>query len=238
MLYVTQPYTARAHDLVTVSLGVPLAVVASILATAWLCHRRSVFAALTATAAASATFIMCWFHLLTRTGPSQTAAEVAAAAMVPFLVLLAWIALRDTSTKPELPSWVPVVLVAAACLLLIAVVRLAVATAPVHQAHHLRLVWTGLDIFELVGLAATAWTLRRRSPRVPIAAAYTGTLLLCDAWFNVTATTGNTQISAVVLAFVEVPIAVGSLLLAYAEIRPAGALSSFDRHAGDDTSES
>jgi hypothetical protein len=70
-----------------------------------------------------------------------------------------------------------------------------------------------------VGLVATAWTLRYRSSGVAVAATSTGTLVFCDAWFNVVSSSGGAAVAAVAMAFVELPVAALSFVVAGREIR-------------------
>ena len=217
LLFFTQPYTGTARDLVAVSVGVPCAVVVGLLSTAWLHRRNPAVAPVTAAFTAGATFIMSWFHVLTGTGPSTKAAAIGALISIPVIALLGWIAFQDVDHSPRNASktWIPAVLLLAAIGLVVAVIRLGSVTANEHRAHHLRLVWTGLDVFEFIGLAATAWALRKGSSRVAIAASATAALLLSDAWFNTVASTGSAQAEGLVLAGAEVPIAIVSLVIAW-----------------------
>ena len=74
-----------------------------------------------------------------------------------------------------------------------------------------RAVWVGLDIAELLGFAATAWAAWQQRQVVIFFMVMTGTLLLCDAWFDVTLNYGSggftTSILSAVLA--ELPLAAG-----------------------------
>ena len=78
-----------------------------------------------------------------------------------------------------------------------------------HVSQHYDLAWTGFDVALAVAFGATAWSALRH-PRwlAPLAAA-TGTMLLCDAWFDVvTASGGGERIEAVAeAAFAELPLA-------------------------------
>ncbi|MEE4544397.1 hypothetical protein V2S66_20750 [Streptomyces sp. V4-01] len=70
------------------------------------------------------------------------------------------------------------------------------------------LAWVGLDAMESVGLIATGLLVLRRHPLRTAAAAMTATLLLVDAWFDTTTSTGSDLAFAVVLAVVaELPLA-------------------------------
>ena len=74
--------------------------------------------------------------------------------------------------------------------------------------------WTGLDVFELLGMALTGWCLWRRLPNLAVAAALTGTLMLCDAWYDVVTTAGRAEGTSVALACLEIPLAVLSFAVA------------------------
>jgi hypothetical protein len=83
-------------------------------------------------------------------------------------------------------------------------------TLPHHYvANHWRVAWGGFDIGIGLALASTAVAVARRSPFAEVTAAVTGTLLVCDAWFDALTSRGATDVvQAVVLAtFVELPIA-------------------------------
>jgi hypothetical protein len=81
---------------------------------------------------------------------------------------------------------------------------------PAHSVStHYNVAWTGFDSLLAVLVLATAWLAYRRNPRVASASAATATLLLADAWFDITtATPGRPLLAAVLLAaFVELPAA-------------------------------
>lgn len=77
-------------------------------------------------------------------------------------------------------------------------------------AAHWRLAWGGFDIGLATALAITALLVIRRSPLAQTSAAVTGTMLVCDAWFDVLTSRGTTDVTvAAVLAVVaELPLAV------------------------------
>lgn len=54
-----------------------------------------------------------------------------------------------------------------------------------------RTVWVGLDIAELAGFAATGWAAWQQRQIVIFLMVITGTLLACDAWFDVTLDFGS-----------------------------------------------
>jgi hypothetical protein len=78
-----------------------------------------------------------------------------------------------------------------------------------YVANHWALAWGGFDVGLGLALAATAVNVARRSPFAEVTAAVTGTLLVCDAWFDVLTSRGTTDVvqAAVLAVFVELPIA-------------------------------
>jgi hypothetical protein len=72
-----------------------------------------------------------------------------------------------------------------------------------------RAVWVGLDIAELIGFAATAWAAWRQRQIVIFLMIVTGTLLVCDAWFDLALDYGSSGFTASVLSAVlaELPLA-------------------------------
>ena len=78
-------------------------------------------------------------------------------------------------------------LIAAACCVILAgwIVVLA-ATLPHHfDAHHWRTVWVNFDVFLLAAFAATAWAIWRERQVLILLLVLIGTMLFCDAWFDV-----------------------------------------------------
>jgi hypothetical protein len=90
-------------------------------------------------------------------------------------------------------------------------------TLPHHYlAGHWRVTWVGFDIILLGCLSLTAWLAWRRRQAVIIAAFITATLLICDAWFDVTTASGraDTVIAVASALLLELPLA--TLLFAVA----------------------
>ncbi len=111
--------------------------------------------------------------------------------------------------------WLPRVL-AVGCLVLIPwTVGLALTLPRNYVTSHWRAQWIGFDIALMIGLAMTAWSLwRRRQSAIP-AALVTGTLLLCDAWFDVlTASRLDVVVSLATAVFAEIPLGVVMVRLA------------------------
>jgi len=82
-------------------------------------------------------------------------------------------------------------------------------------SHNYRLAWVGFDVLLVLSMARTAWLAWRRSPYVVNVASVTTTLLVVDAWFDVTTAPSGGLLQACVLAlFVELPAAVLSMVIA------------------------
>jgi hypothetical protein len=95
------------------------------------------------------------------------------------------------------------------------------ATLPAtYEANHWRLAWVGLDFGTAVAAGLTALLLHRQDPRAVLAATVAGTLLLVDAWFDVsTAGPGldhNLAVAEAVL--LEVPLAICAFVVASREL--------------------
>jgi hypothetical protein len=70
-------------------------------------------------------------------------------------------------------------------------------------------VWVGLDVAELLGFAATAWAAWHQRQVVIFCMIITATLLVCDAWFDLTLDYGSSGFTASILSAVlaELPLA-------------------------------
>src|ERR1700748_849656 len=60
-----------------------------------------------------------------------------------------------------------------------------------YTSHDWRAVWVGLDLAELAGFAATAWAAWHQRQILIILMIVTGTLLACDAWFDLALAYGS-----------------------------------------------
>jgi len=119
--------------------------------------------------------------------------------------------LQPEATRAEvaLPRWVPR-LFAVFCIGLIAwTIYLGFTLPPSYTVHHYDLSWVGFDVGVLIALLAVVWLASIRSPRVVIAAAVATTLLVVDAWFDITSAANRADfVHAVISAVVfEIPIA-------------------------------
>jgi hypothetical protein len=95
------------------------------------------------------------------------------------------------------------------CLILAAWIGILAVTLPKsYTAHHWRAAWIGLDIAELASFAGTAWAAwRERQVVIPLLIV-TGTLLICDAWFDIVLSgRGDFRTSVLTAVFAELPLA-------------------------------
>lgn len=89
-------------------------------------------------------------------------------------------------------------------------IALLILTLPGHYtSDDWRTVWVGLDLAELAGFAAIGWAAWHQRQIVTFFLIVTGTLLMCDAWFDVTLDYGSRgfTLSIVSAVLVELPLA-------------------------------
>jgi hypothetical protein len=125
------------------------------------------------------------------------------------LPLRAVAGLRAGDGTSLVPPWIAPAFLLCAVILLPWTALLFI-TLPYHYgANHWRLAWGGFDILLGVALAGTAIAALRRSPLAEVAAAVTGTLLVCDAWFDVLTSHGRSDVAQAVASavLIELPIA-------------------------------
>jgi hypothetical protein len=99
---------------------------------------------------------------------------------------------------------------AACCVVLAGWIVLLAATLPHHfSAHHWRAVWVNFDVFLLAAFAATAWAIWRQRQVLILLLMLVGTMLCCDAWFDVgtSLATSGLGISLLSAVFAELPLA-------------------------------
>lgn len=132
-----------------------------------------------------------------------------------------------TAAEQVHPGWVRGVrrwfprFLAACCIVLVPwIVLLAVQLPRQYVAGQWRLTWIGFDVALLGALAWSAWTLWRQRPIAVAATVVAATLLLCDAWFDVTTARigADLAVSVTTAVLVEIPLA-GSLLLIFWRVR-------------------
>jgi hypothetical protein len=113
-------------------------------------------------------------------------------------------------------NWPGALLFAAAVLLIPWAIALGQMLPSRHVADHWDAAWTGFDVVLALSLLATAYATVRRHDLVRTLAAISGTLLLCDAWFDTLTSSPGTDLEVAILLAVlgEVPLAIICFLLA------------------------
>jgi len=107
------------------------------------------------------------------------------------------------------PRWVVLVAGAVALALVPWTLWLTFTLPRRHVSHHYDIAWVGFDVGLAAAFAATAFAAVRASAWLEVAATVTGTMLVCDAWFDVvTSASHDEQIVALVEALcAELPLA-------------------------------
>lgn len=91
-----------------------------------------------------------------------------------------------------------------------------------YVANHWDVAWVGLDVAEVLMLSASAWAAWRRNTLLVIFASASATLLMIDAWFDVTTARRGDVVQGILLAgIVEVPSALVLLWVAHRVLRQA-----------------
>jgi hypothetical protein len=101
--------------------------------------------------------------------------------------------------------------------LIVWTVFLALSLPKENLEHHYRLTWTGFDLILVLAIYLTAHRAFRLDTRVVYPATVVATLLVADAWFDITtSTTAEAAAQALILALVvELPAAAFSLYVAH-----------------------
>lgn len=222
VLYLSQHQEADGYHLKLTSLGMSVFTVIGLLVGASAFRKKSPMAVIWIASATTYLFISTWFDTITANHhPLALALIYEFWVKVPLIAFSLWFVVKMTrkrGSSVSIPRWFPIVCVAAVVVLIPLFIMAASVSPRTEQLHNLRLFWTGLDGFELVGMALTGWFILHRSPAVAVAATITGTLLFSDAWFNVVTTVGKPHRAALAMAVVEVPIAIYSFIIARREI--------------------
>lgn len=127
----------------------------------------------------------------------------------------------ESSSTLALRLWVPRIYIGFAVVLVPWSAYLAVALPERSLSLHYRGTWVGFNIALIVVLARVGWLAYGRDPRMVLSAATGATMLLTDAWFDVTtAASGAAHTQAVISAvLLEIPAAIVSGMLARRGIR-------------------
>lgn len=103
------------------------------------------------------------------------------------------------------------------CVVLAAWIAVLILTLPKHYtASHWRLAWVGFDIVLLSLFAATAWAAWRERQVLLLLLTVTGTLLVCDAWFDVVLDLGTPDVAISIASALIAELPLAFLLLSAA----------------------
>jgi hypothetical protein len=143
---------------------------------------------------------------------------------------------NDAPLRVPVPRWVARVLALVAVALVPWILYLTFTLPSRHVTFHYDLAWTGFDVGLAVSFGATAWGVLRGSQWLVPLAAVTGTMLVCDAWFDVVTSQPGTELLEAVAeaALAELPLAAVCGLIVYdAETFLASTVTRFRRAALD-----
>ena len=138
----------------------------------------------------------------------------------------------EDDVRIPLPRWVTRLLIVVAIGLVPWIFYLTFSLPSRHVTFHYDLAWVGFDVALTVSFAATAWAAFRGSQWLVPLAAVTGTMLVCDAWFDVvTSQSGSEMWEAVAeAALAELPLAALCAFIVYdAETFLAATVNRFRR---------
>lgn len=144
------------------------------------------------------------------------------------------LAVQRSSVVPStlVPRWAGPLFLLMAAALVPWVVYLAVSLPTRTVFNHYRTAWVGFDILLVLVMARTAFLALKGSRRIELPASATATLLIVDAWFDITTSrAGAPRMEAILLAlFVELPTAA---LAIYISRRVERTMDAALEHLGD-----
>ena len=138
----------------------------------------------------------------------------------------------EDAVRIQPPRWATVLLALVAVSLVPWILYLTFTLPSRHLTLHYDLAWVGFDIALTASFAATAWAALRGSYWLVPFAAVTGTMLVCDAWFDVVTSQMGTELWEAVAeaALAELPLAAVCALIVYdAETFLAATVTRFRR---------
>jgi hypothetical protein len=117
----------------------------------------------------------------------------------------------------RLPRWVQIILSLTAAGLLPWTLWLTFTLPSRHVTEHYDVAWVVFDCALFCAFAATAWCAVKGSQWLVPFAAVTGTMLVCDAWFDVVTSIGSGDAIKAILEAVlaELPLAAVCALIVY-----------------------
>jgi hypothetical protein len=138
----------------------------------------------------------------------------------------------DDPVRILLPRWMTMLLAVVAVSLVPWILYLTFTLPSRHVTLHYDLAWVGFDVGLTASFAATAWAAFRGSQWLVPLAAVTGTMLCCDAWFDVVTSHSGAEIWEAIAeaALAELPLAAVCGFIVYdAETFLAATVTRFRR---------
>jgi hypothetical protein len=123
----------------------------------------------------------------------------------------------DEPLRVPLPRWMTTLLGTVAVALVPWILYLTFTLPSRHVTLHYDVAWIGFDVGLTVSFAATAWAAFRGSRWLVPLAAVTGTMLLCDAWFDVVTSQSGAEMWEAIAeaALAELPLAAVCAFIVY-----------------------
>jgi hypothetical protein len=142
--------------------------------------------------------------------------------------------LRSGQGRRLVPPWIAPALLLCAAVLLVWAALLILTLPRNYTANHWRVAWGGFDLGLGTAMIATAIAIIRRSPFAEVAAAVTGTLLICDAWFDVLTSRTSAELlqAGLEAILIELPLAALCFWMAANLARAVEVARPFLRAAG------
>jgi len=121
------------------------------------------------------------------------------------------------ATRSPLPRWITPLLTLSAAGLLPWTLWLTFTLPSRHVTEHYDIAWVVFDCALFVAFADTAWCAVKALQWLVPLAAVTGTMLVCDAWFDVMTSIGSGDATEAVLeaVFAELPLALLCAFIVY-----------------------
>jgi hypothetical protein len=144
------------------------------------------------------------------------------------------VSVPDEPLRFRVPRWVTGLLTLVTVLLVPWIIYLTFTLPSRHVTFHYDLAWVGFDVALTTSFAATVWGSVRGSQWLVPLAAVTGTMLCCDAWFDVVTSQPGTELWEAVAeaAVAELPLAAVCGFIVYdAEAFLAATVTRFRRAA-------
>ncbi len=166
LLYLTQRPTGYAYHFWFVSIGITGLLASGLVVAAWLSRHQRRALVLAASFTGTLAFVRARFDTVSTTGRLFVVALVHAVVVLVPVTVLSFFVVRRVYTRRRaprrgVPAWAPVAFAAAALAVALFLVAVALSGSSVRAVSSLRLLWTGLDCFELWFMVATGVHLRR-----------------------------------------------------------------------------